>query len=231
MGQYTILLNNSTKQLVATNKIALCQHESLVDKLTFIVPFQYTEDIDLRNYVCTLYWKNDSVNVAHVDVLEQEEEVYKDAYQRYFLPINSPINRYAGDIEMYLVFTHNDYETKKRYKMETFPISITIDTIKDYYEIIPNESFNAIDDRMDELQSKIDMLTTAADIYDKTKADSLTLDQTTNELQLTSHGDKIGEPVVLDLIDESDKKLDELDQNSNDGVIDLDDINWETINV
>lgn len=230
MGQYTILMNHPTKQLIATHKISLRQHENLVDKLVFIVPFQYNDEIDLREFNCVIEWL-DPTNVAHVDLLVKDEEVYKENYQRYFLDVTSPLNRYAGDIEVKLVFTWQDDETKKRYKLESDTTIIPIETVKDYYAVMPDESFDAINDKIDELRSLAEQMNASAELYEKTKADNLTLDQTTNELQLTSMGEKIGSPVILDLIDEADKALDELDKNPNDGVIDLDDIDWETVNL
>lgn len=227
MGLYTILMNNSTKQLIATNKIRLHQHEAIRDKLCFVIDFDYSPIADLRDFQVVVEWL-DPTNVAHVDILEKEEEIYKEKYQRYFLPVKSPINRYAGEIELKLVFTKTDYETTRRYKLESEPITVEISTIKDYYAVLPNESFDGIADMISQLQAQTDALTAAADVYDKSKADSITLDQKTNELQLTARGEKIGEAVVIDLIDEKDKELDKLDGKV-DGVIDLDDIDWETV--
>lgn len=214
MGQYTIMLNNATKQLIATNKIDLRQHESLVDKLVFIVAYQYNDEIDLKDFAVTLEWL-DPTSVPHTDVLVKEEDVYKKDYQRYFLPVESPLNRYAGDVEIKLVFTKVDYETKKRYKLESNTTHITISTIKDYYAVMPNESFDAINDTIDKLKAQVDALTAAADIYDRTKADNHMVEDGTGKVYLTANGVKIGDGLNLASVDVPDYDDDD------DGVIDI----------
>lgn len=217
MGQYTILLNNATKQLIATNRINLRQHENIVDKLTFVVPFQYTESIDLRKFNVVLEWL-DPTNVAHMDVLEKEEEIYKDNYQRYFLPVESPLNRFAGDIEMKLVFTMVDYETSKRYKLETDTIIVPIMSIKDYYAVMPSESFDAINDTIDELRAISDKLTADAQLFYDTKGDDLGFDEE-GTLHLTAHGEIIGQGV-----DVATPGTEDDEDESHDGIINADEI-------
>lgn len=214
MGKYTVLMNNVTKRLVTTNKINLRQHESLVDKLFFICEFQYSEDIDLREFQCVLEWL-DPTNVAHVDVLEQEEEIYKEKYQRYSLPIESPLNRYAGDIEVKLVFTKVDYETGKRYKLESDTTIIEIKSIKDYYAVLPNESFDAINDSIDKLKALTDELSSSAELYDKIKADNIGINED-GDVQLLSHSEFIGDAISV----ATPGTIDDEDGNKN-GVIDL----------
>ncbi|CAJ0592205.1 unnamed protein product [Cylicocyclus nassatus] len=182
-----------------------------------------------RDFEVQLQWL-DPTNVAHVDILEKEDDVYKEDYQRYSLPVTSPLNRYAGEIEMKLVFTMVDYENQKKYKLESDTICVEIATIKDYYAVMPDESFSYIDDKVSELKAIADQMNADAQVFMETKADNITLNQTTNELQLTALDKKIGDPVVIDLIDEADKELDELDGKV-DGVIDLDDIDWENVNL
>lgn len=217
MGKYIIKMINSTKQLVATNRINLRQHESLVDKIVFVVEYMYAEDIDLRDFNVALEWL-DPTRVAHVDILEKEEEVYKENYQRYFIPVESPINRYAGDIEMKLVFTKVDYETSTRYKLESDTAIVPISTIKDYYAVLPNESFDAISDTIDRLQAMSDQLSADAELFFETKADNHMIDEN-GQLYLTAHGEKIGNGlnvVTPGTIDDEDG-----DEN---GVINLDDV-------
>lgn len=217
MGQYTLLMNNATKQLVCTQKISLRQHESLVDKIVFVVPFMYTEEIDLRDFSVVMEWL-DPTGIAHMDILEKEEEIYKEKYQRYFLPIESPINRYAGDVELKLVFTYADSSTKKRYKLETRTTMLTIESIKDYYAVMPNESFDALNDKIDELKALADQINASAEIYNAIKADNHRINED-GDLVLTSGGVDIGTPVSV----VTPGTIDDIDQ-SHDGVINLDDV-------
>lgn len=217
MGQYVIKMNNSTKQLICTNKINLRQYESLVDKLSFLVEYQYTEDIDLRDFSVQLRWIDPS-NVAHVDLLEKEEDIYKENFQRYFLPVESPLSRYAGEIKMYLVFTYADEETKKRYKLESEEIYIEISNVKDYYAVMPNESFDYIDQKVDELKAMVEQLNASVEIFEKTKADNIAINED-GDLQLQANSEFIGNAVAV----VTPGTIDDVDS-IHDGVINLDEV-------
>lgn len=211
--EFTILMNNVEKTLTVTKRISLRQHENLVDKLIFIVPYQYNEDIDLREFNVVLEWI-DPTNVAHMDTLEPDEAVYKENYQRYFLPVTSPLNRYAGDIKAKLVFTKTDFETKKRYKLETSEVVIAIETIADYYAVLPDESFSKINDSIDRLEAQSKALIAAAEVYDKTKADNHVIDG--GELYLTANGEKIGDGLNIATV-----SIPDVEDDIDDGIIDI----------
>lgn len=214
MGKYTILMNNKNKRLIATSKINLRQHESLVDKFEFVIPYAYSDEIDLREFQVALYWI-DPVGVVHMDILEKEAEIYKEEYQRYFLPVTSPLNKYAGEIEMKLVFTMVDYETETRYKLETDSIIVEIKTIKDYYSVIPNESFSYVEDKVDELKAIADQMNADAEVYFNTKADNHRINDD-GQLVLMANG-KILENTGVDVatVEVPD------DDDTIDGVIDI----------
>lgn len=214
MGEYTILMKNATKELVATNKIRLCQHESLVDKLVYLVDFDYF-GTDLRDFVCTLYWVDPS-RVVHMDVLDKDEEIYKEHFLKYFLPATSPLNKFAGDIEMKLVFTKVDYETEKKYKLETVPVVITIDSIADYYSVIPDESFSYVDDKVAELKAIADRIEASALLYEETKADNHMIDEN-GQLVLMANG-QVLEGTAVDVA--TVEKPDDEDEYE-DGVLDI----------
>lgn len=193
--EFSILMNNATKSLHVTKRINLRQHENLVDKLVFIVPYQYNEDTDLRDFNVCLQWLDPS-RVVHVDILEPEEEVYKDNFQRYFIPVDSLISKFAGEIEVKLVFTKTEYETGKRLKLETGTTTFEILPIKDYYVVAENESFDAINDAIDKLRAQTDELIAAAEIYNRAKADSHVIGKD-GKVYLTSNGNKIGKGLNL----------------------------------
>lgn len=216
---FSILMNNATKTLRVTNRINLRQHENLVDKIVFIVPFQYNDDVDLRQFNVTAEWL-DPTRVAHVDLLVPEEDVYKETFQRYFFPVTSPINRYAGEIELKLVFTMTDFETGNRYKLETDSVNFEIMSIKDYYAVLPNESFDAINDFIDKLKAQSEEVVAAAEIYNERKADNIMVNEENSTLQLVSNGKPIGNEV--DVMLPSTK--DDFD-GENDGIINVDGVN------
>lgn len=217
MGQFTILMNNGTKALKITNSIRLHRFEELVDKLVFIVEYQYSDDIDLRDFNVEFRWV-DATGVAHVDMLEKEEEIYKDKYQRYFLPVTSTLNRYIGDNEGYLVFSFTDLETSKVYILKTDPVIIPILSVPDYYQVIPSESLDAISTAVNEIVIKAAELEAAAELYEQTKADNIGFTDD-GDVQLKSHGEFIGDAISVAVPGTSDDE-----DEYRDGVVDLDQI-------
>lgn len=185
---YTILLRQD-KQLVATEREIIYQREKLVDKLRFLVPQDY-KGLNLSEYRTILKYV-DQGNVSHAEILTPSDEVY-EGYIQYFLPVDTKLTAFAGNIEIRLSFVKTDTIERKQYVTHTREITITINPI--------NESFNDtalefVDQIVSELDMKIDEVKKAAELYDKTKADNLSYEN--SKLQLTSNGNKIGNVITI----------------------------------
>lgn len=213
MGYFKILMKPN-KMLIVTNKINLRQHETMVDKIRFTIPINYSDDINLSDFDVVFEWL-DPTNVVHIDTLVKDESYSEEGFMSYLLPVTSPINRYAGDIEGKLVFTYTDYETSTRYKLDTESVIITISTIRDYYAVLPDESFDGISNAISELRAQTDAFIAAAELYDKSKADNHIITED-GELWLTSHGERIGTGVNVAVVEQPDEGDD-----NEDGVIDI----------
>lgn len=214
MGYYTICMNDN-KQLNVTTRINLYQKESLVDKVQFLVPMMYG-DFDLREFMATAVYM-DVENVPHVEVLVQDEEIYKEKYIRYVLPVDTKLSHHVGEINVYLNFAKADYESGKNYILKTSPAIVKITSVPDYYSIVGKESLDFVNGIVLDLQSKIDYLDQATTSFDETKLDGLAISNEDGKLYGTAKGKITGTGVDVVLPSISDEE-----DGSPDGVIELD---------
>lgn len=188
---YTIIMNKY-KDLVTTVRTILYQRENLTEKIQFLIP-EYYNEIDLKEYTAVLKYI-DTSNISHAEILEKDEELYKGKI-RFVLPINTELSKISGDISIRITFTKIDMDTQTQYVLHTGENCITISPLKDYYTFIPDESLEFIDQLVGNLEAKIEATERIAETYDKEKADDITYDN--NNIQLTSNGKKIGNPITI----------------------------------
>lgn len=191
---YTILMN-SDKSLVCTIKTTLYQRDKLVDKLQILIPQTY-EDINLSDFTAVLKYV-DQGNEVHSEILIQDEELYKESYLRYTLPIDTNLTRFAGDIKLCLTLNKVDMEEMKEYSLNTGETTITIASLSDYYSFISDKSLSVIDQKVNELNVKLEAIDKMATTYDETKADNIKLDKGTSEIYLTAHDKQIGNKITI----------------------------------
>lgn len=191
---YTILMN-SDKSLVCTTRTTLYQRDKLVDKLQILIPQTY-EDVDLSDFTTVLKYV-DQGNEVHSEILIQDEELYKDSYLRYTLPIDTNLTRFAGNIKICLTLNKIDMEEMKEYSLNTGEITITITPLSDYYKFVSDESLSIIDQKVNELNVKLEAMDKMTTTYDETKADNIKLDKETSEIYLTAHNKQIGDKIAI----------------------------------
>ncbi len=188
---YTIIMN-SDKSLTQTTTSTLFQRENLVDKIQFLFP-EFYNDIDLNDFIATLKYI-DQANIPHAEILQKDDELYKNKI-RFSLPIDTDLNTYAGDIQIRITLIKVDMDTKKQYVLHTGETTISILPLKDYYNFVPDESLEFVDQLVGSLTSKIEATEKLAEAYDKNKADNITYEG--NKIQLTSNGLKIGDSITI----------------------------------
>lgn len=191
---YTILFKDD-KSLQVTVRTKIYQRENLVDKFRFLVPSTYG-DLDLADFTVVLKYL-DQGNEAHAEILAKENEMYKDNYYSYILPVDTDLTRFAGDITIHLTMSKVDMEEMKEYSLETGETTITISPLSDYYSFVSNKFFDAITQKINELNVKMEGLNKMANAYDQAKADNIKLDNDTSELYLTANGKAIGDKIAL----------------------------------
>lgn len=105
---YTILMNEN-KELITTKTVPLYQREKLVDQIQFIVP-QIYKNLNIAD--CSVVFKyTDIGNVIHREILTSTMETYKETKYRFFLPVDTKLNQFAGEIIGSLVFYKINEET------------------------------------------------------------------------------------------------------------------------
>lgn len=186
---YTIKMN-ANKRLITTNRIRLHQHEKLVDKVVFYIPKLYG-DFDLSEFQAIIKYV-DPTNTAHAELLNAEEELYKDEYIVYTLPVDTNLTRFDGNVRALLTFTKPDEENGVSYVLNTSETVLTILPIKDFFEVTPDASLTYIDQSIIKIQQLIDEMGIGDECN---KADNIVLDG--DELYLTSKGAQIGDVVNL----------------------------------
>ena len=191
---YTILMN-SDKSLVCTSRTTLYQRDKLVDKLQILIPQTY-EDINLSDFTAVLKYV-DQGNEVHSEILIQDEELYKESYLRYTLPIDTNLTRFAGDIKICLTFNKVDMEEMKEYSLNTGETTITIASLSDYYNFVSDKSLSVIDQKVNELNVKLEAVDKMSTAYDETKADNIKLHKETSEIYLTAHNKQIGDKIAI----------------------------------
>lgn len=193
---YTVIFNKD-KSLIASVKTTLYQRESLVDKIQFLLPQVY-EDIDIYNGDYTVIMKYlDSSNVAQSEILIKEDELYKD-HVRFVLPVNSNLTRFAGDIRIWLsVIGVKIDDSIEAEILHSDDLIIKINPLEDIYGFVPDESLQALDRKILELQATTKANNMLIESMDKSKADDIKLDLDEKSLYLTNNGKKTGTPIAL----------------------------------
>lgn len=175
---YTIIMNDD-KQLIGSKKTTLYQREKLADQIRFLVP-QKCGIVDLTECSLVLHYI-DQGNVPHDEFLAKDSELYKDRMQ-FYLPVDSKLNYFAGNISIRLIFMKINKDTGKS---ENILISsnyiITIEETDVTNSIEAVEMINVLQKQVDELK--------------KNQVDDLKL--TDDLLQLTIDDKVIGDGVKI----------------------------------
>ena len=190
---------NKDKELVTTVKTTLYQREKLVDKIQFLIPETYN-DLTLSDFTVILKYV-DQANVPHAEILIKDEDLYKNKL-RYTLPVDTNLTRFTGDVSVRLTFSKTDSETKTQYVLHTGEANISISPLSDFYNFVPDESLEFVDQLVGQLNAKLEATDKIAESYDKSKADDLSYEG--DKLQLVSNGEKTGKSVTISNSESSD---------------------------
>lgn len=211
---YTIIMKPN-KELVASNVAKVFQRENAVDKIQILLP-EFYEDLDIKSSLVTLKYV-DQTRTAHSESLVLDEELYKDTYLRYTLPITTELTKYAGDITIWISIVKVDLDNMLQYVLHSGEYTITVSPLADLYTMVADDTLDAIDQRMAELSAKLAATDILADEFAKNQVDDLEISED-GLLQVTANSTPKGKGVyVLRPIEDPDNVI-------TDGVIDLDDI-------
>ena len=190
---YTFLMR-SDKTLAVTNKSVIYQRDKLVDKVKFYIPTTY-EDINLEDFSVLLKYI-DQDNIVHVINLTKTESD-KEGFMKYVIEMDTNLTKESGDIRIHLTLNKVDMEELKEYSLNTSEAIISVKPLADYYGFVSDSSLSIIDQKMNELDVKLEAANKIAETYDNSKADNIKLDKETSELYLTANDKLIGDKITI----------------------------------
>lgn len=135
---YTIIMNDD-KSLSKTVVKTLFQGEKLVDKFRFLIPQSYNS-MSLAEFTTTLKYI-DPGNVLHSEKLTMSDELYNGSMLCFYLPVDSELTRFAGEINIHLVLTKSG-----DHLMHSGETSIQINAVDPCYQHTYNPSDRPNDD-------------------------------------------------------------------------------------
>lgn len=147
---YTILVTKDN-ELLATEKTAIMQRSTMVDKLRFLVPKAYNdEDMSTYNAVVMEY----VTPIGHKyepEELTLSDELY-NGHLQYVLPIDTKITAEAGEVELQLSFIKLEMNADTGKPIEhvrkTRPYKLNIIPITNWSQYIADENLTPLDSRL-----------------------------------------------------------------------------------
>lgn len=200
---YTIIVGNDNS-LYGSHKEKIMQKEKLFNKLCFLVAPHYN-GYDMSQCTVTMRYLTPISKEFKTETLVLSEERYKE-HLKYVLPIDTNLTKEWGEIELNLTFTmvdvDNDGNIVQRVRKTDNHI-LNIIQLPDWDSIIPDGALSALDQRILKQDAQIKALREMNQIALDSKADNIKYNEDTNELQLLSGENEIGNKVVLKTNEES----------------------------
>ncbi len=215
---YTFLIGNDN-YITTTNSERIVQRSKLVNTLQIFVPNEYGNFI-MSDCQAIMYYQLPVSGEWKPKDLTPSEELYKDKYVEYLIPVDTWLTSEAGDVQFEIKFYNVDMggEAKEtQYVRKATHGVIHISSSKDWSSSIADSMLDAVDQRIIQLmmtqKAHEEMLEETQAIM-ANKADNIAKDKDTNEIYLTSDGKEIGDRIkdecdidgvpVIDLGSDSD---------------------------
>lgn len=210
---YTILMDNQ-KNLITTVKNTIHYKENGVDKIHFLLPPLY-EETDIKECIVTLKYIDPYGNF-HAEILTPDEELYKN-YIRYTLPITTKFTQVVGNIKLRLSIDKfiPGGESTIINVLDTNSTTVVVTKPEGFNDYVSFEDIEAWKKQLADMNNNI------TELQDEMPTD-LEISEETDNLHLIHNGVQIGDGVEI-LVP---SQFDELD-NDKDGIVDVDDINYE----
>jgi len=195
---YTILINSDNTMSV-TEKQRIIQRSKLVDDFQFLVLPVYNGH-DMSHATVLLEYLKPVSKEYKTEILEVSDQMYKE-YLVYNLPVDTEFTKEAGELKVQLSFIYVDMDesgvTTQRVRKIAPPLDIDIIPISAWSDIIPDSALTAIDQRLIKMDAQIKAIADTGNLADLPHVDGLAYDNTTNRLQLTADGERIGNSVII----------------------------------
>lgn len=209
---YTILVNDDNT-LLTTVKERIMQRSKLVDNLHFISSKMYKQ-VDMEGFTVLLEYILPVSREYRTEILTLSNSDYDGTgkYLEYILPFDTDLTKEAGQIEVQLTFTKVDVDPEgnsvQRVR-KTSSCTITIVPISAWSDIVPDSALSALDQKIMEIDKRINLLNDQAEVLETLKVDNLIYDDKEKTLQLSADGVAIGDKIsVDDMLDEGTPVVD-----------------------
>lgn len=174
------------------------QKEKLFNTLCFLVP-QYYNGYDMSKTTLTMRYLLPISREFKTETLVLSNEKYEECL-KYNLPIDTNLSKEFGNIELNLTFTMLDIDgngnpVQRVRKTGSHMLNIT--KIPDWDSVIPDSALSALDQRI----IALDLQNKKLESIMECKADNIKYNEDTNELQLLSGENEIGNKVTLKVND------------------------------
>ena len=195
---YTILVN-ADDTLYGSHKERIMQRSKCVDNLVFVVDPIYRNVYDMTSATVMLEYVRPISRKYETEILVLSDERY-NGFLQYKLPFDTNLTSEHGSLELQLTFVYTDLDVNGKSIQrvrKTSPTTIDIIPISAWSDIIPDEALSGLDQRLIAMNAQIRALDEMNQVIADTKADNIKYNTDTNELQLTSNGNAIGDKVAL----------------------------------
>lgn len=194
---YTILINEDNT-MTTTHKRRIVQRSKLVDDLWFLVPPLYN-GYDMSKFTVSLEYLLPVSHRYQHEILILSSDTY-NGHLKYVLPFDSNLTAEAGDIEIVLTFLIVELDDLGKAVQRVRKVrgaKVHIDPITAWCDIIPDSALSSLDQRIIKTDAQIRAISEITDAMYHLKADNLTYNSETSELQLIAGGTAIGDKVVI----------------------------------
>ena len=213
---YTILIT-SDNRLLTSVKERIMQRSKLVDKLHFLTSQMYNDEY-MNDYQVTMEYVLPVSKEYRVDYLVKSNDLYKDEYLEYKIPIDTNLTKEPGNIEIQITFSKSEMNSDGeviQHIRKINPGYIEVIPVAAWSNAFPDDALSALDQRIIMLQNianELDDLQQSNIQEIEKKADDFKLDIEDGSLYLTSNGKKIGNPITLNSLGDA------LSENTEDGL-------------
>lgn len=194
---YTILVNDNN-ELITTVKERIMQRSKLVDNLHFLVSPMY-KNVDMSEFTVTMEYVLPVSREYKTETLVKSESLYKEQLE-YILPFDTCLTKEAGKVEIQLTFSRVSLDAEGKAKQQVRkvgPTTITIVPITAWSDIIPDSALSALDQRLIMVDAMINAANEMNQRLLDNKADDISYNEETNELQLLANGNAVGTKVTV----------------------------------
>jgi hypothetical protein len=199
---YTIIVNDDNS-LVRSKTETIMERSTNVNYIHFLVKPTYRsqqgDEIDMTGFAAMLEYRTPISKKYVTEALVPADDLYKDTYIEYKLPISTSFTAEAGELEIKLTFTDvktNADGTTTQMVRKTDSTTVYITPLTDWGDTVPDAALTAIDQRIIAMDKLVDQLNAVAAQYQANVPVGMKMDG--NKLYLIkSDGSYIGDGVTI----------------------------------